>query len=172
MAYRPTPPAVAYHVPNQVKVISCHPTSCLFPFSFQTFFFFHLVLASQQDVASKSLSGLESLVDQIPNMADGEQNQQQQHQQQQQQQHPNGLHGQQPVAVSTSFGHYSTAPAQPSFSYPSTSFGHYAPHYTTPNGGSFPPNLYNPGTTSIHWTEKSLHYIKNLKFPLVFFGDY
>ncbi|XP_046457818.1 uncharacterized protein LOC124204732 isoform X1 [Daphnia pulex] len=117
MAYRPTPPAVAYHVPNQVK-----------------------------DVASKSLSGLESLVDQIPNMADGEQNQQQQHQQQQQQQqHPNGLHGQQPVAVSTSFGHYSTAPAQPSFSYPSTSFGHYAPHYTTPNGGSFPPNLYNPG---------------------------
>ena len=77
-------------------------------------------------------------------MADGEQQQHAQHQQQ----HPNGLHGQQqqqPVAVSTSFGHYSTAPAQPSFSYPSTSFGHYAPHYTTPNGGSFPPNLYNPG---------------------------
>ena len=36
MAYRPTPPAVPYHVPNQVKVISCHPTSC-FPFSIQTF---------------------------------------------------------------------------------------------------------------------------------------
>lgn len=109
MAYRPTPPAAPYHVPNQ-------------------------------DVASKSLSGLESLVDQIPNMAEGEQQQQPQHQQ-----HQNGLHGQQPVVVSTSFGHYSTAPTQPSFSYPSTSFGHYAPHYTTPSGGSFPPNLYNPG---------------------------
>ena len=97
-----------------------------------TVFFFFL-----QDVASKSLSGLESLVDQIPNMNDGEH----------QQQHQNGHVHPQPVAVPSSFSHYT--PAQPSFSYPSSSFGHYAPHYTTPNGGSFPPNLYNPGITAI-----------------------
>lgn len=37
MAYRPTPPAVAYHVPNQVKVISCHPTSYVFRSRFKRF---------------------------------------------------------------------------------------------------------------------------------------
>ena len=98
----------------------------------------------QQDVASKSLSGLESLVDQIPNMSEGE--------------HALHMHHQH-QAVSNNFSHYTTA--QPSFSYPSTSFGHYPSHYQAPSGAGggaggagagsaaphgFPPNHpYNQG---------------------------
>ena len=100
-------------------------------------------------MASKSLSGLESLVDQIPNLTDGEPQQQQlqlqqQQQQQQQQQHALHVHHQ---AVSNSFSHYTAS--QPSYSYQSSSFGHYAPHYSTPGTSSGATNPYSQGTINI-----------------------
>lgn len=105
MAYRPTPPVGVGYITHN------------------------------QDVASKSLSGLESLVDQIPNMNEGE----------------HALHMHHHNQAVSNFNHYTTA--QPSFSYPSTSFGHYTPHYSAPSGGggttshSFPPNhTYNQGS--------------------------
>ena len=95
-----------------------------------------------QDVASKSLSGLESLVDQIPNMNEGE--------------HVLHMHHHNQTA-SNNFNHYPSA--QPSFSYPSTSFGHYTPHYSAPSGGggnaphSFPPShSYNQG--KFRWVQQ------------------
>lgn len=93
---------------------------------------------NNQDVASKSLSGLESLVHQIPANAvasEAERQQQQLHHQHALQQHQ--------AAVSGSFGHYATS--QPSYSYASASYGHYTPQYTnSPVGGpGFPPHPYH-----------------------------
>lgn len=76
-----------------------------------------------QDVASKSLSGLESLVHQIPGNVTSEGEQRQQVLQ---------MHHQQ-AGVSSSYNHYPPSGSQASFSYPSASFGHYAPHYPAPN---------------------------------------
>ncbi len=89
-----------------------------------------------QDVASKSLSGLESLVDQIPNIgADGDpQQQQQQHHQLQQQYHMQMTHPAGLVNHPAGFsGHYA-APSTSPYSPFGTAGGHHSLAYSHPHG--------------------------------------